>query len=82
MKNTKEVQSILTAIYAINKTSEHEDQDLSLILDYAFRRLFGSNTNLLLLACIRKTKTQIMPEVLQMLELNTQYKQYLEEYQK
>lgn len=30
MKNTKEVKAILTAIFAINRTSEHEDKDVSL----------------------------------------------------
>ena len=56
MKNTKEIKAILTAIFAINKTSEREDKDISRILDYAFRRLFESNTNLLQLACIGKRK--------------------------
>lgn len=64
MKNSKEVKAILTAIFAINRTDEHADKDISLILDYAFRRLFGANTNLLLLACLGKTKEQIMPEVM------------------
>lgn len=82
MKNTKELQSILTAIFAINKTSIHEDKDISLILDYAFRRLFGANTNLLLLACVGKTKEQILPELMTLLKNNTQYKKYLEEYEK
>ena len=36
MKNTKEIKAIFTAIFAINKTSEHEDKDISKILDYAF----------------------------------------------
>ena len=36
MKHTNEVQAILTAIFAINKTSEREDKDISRILDYAF----------------------------------------------
>ena len=80
MKHTNEIQTILTAVFAINRTSEHEDKDISLVLDYAFRRLFGSNTNLLTLACIGKTKKQILPEVTQLLERNTGYKQYLEEY--
>ena len=80
MKNTKEVQPILTAIFVINRTSGHEDKDISLILDYAFRRLFGANTNLLLLACVGKTKEQIMPEVMQVLKADTQYEQYLEDY--
>lgn len=82
MKHTNEVQSILTAIFAINRTSEHEDKDISLVLDYAFRRFFGANTNLLILACLGKTKEQIMPEVKQLLETCTQYNQYLEDYKK
>ena len=82
MKHTDELQPILTAIFAINRTSECEDKDISLVLDYAFRRFFGANTNLLTLACIGKTKEQIMPEVRQLLETGTQYKQYLEDYKK
>lgn len=82
MKHTDEVQPILTAIFAINRTNEHEDKDITLVLDYSFRRLFGANTNLLLLSCIGKTKEQIMPEVMQVLNESTQYKKYLEEYKK
>ena len=80
MKHTNEVQAILTAIFAINRTSEHEDKDITLVLDYAFRRLFGANTNLLILSCIGKTKEQMMPEVREVLKTYTQYEKYLEEY--
>ncbi len=79
MKHTDEVRAILTVIFAINKTSEHEDKDITLVLDYAFRRLFGTNTNLLLLSCIGKTKEQMMPEVREVLKTYTQYEKYLEE---
>lgn len=82
MKHTNELEAILTAIFAINRTSEHEDKDISFILDYAFRRLFGANTNLLILACIGKTKEEIMPEIRQVLDSTTLYTQYLEEYKK
>lgn len=82
MKNTKEIKAILTAIFAINRTGGHEDKDVSLILDYAFRRMFGANTILLLLACLGKTKEQIMPEVMQVLRTDTQYEKYLEDYRK
>ena len=82
MKHTNELEAILTAIFAINRTSEHEDKDIYLILDYAFRRLFGANTNLLILACIGKTKEEIMPEIKQVLDSTTFYTQYLEEYKK
>ena len=79
MKHTDEVQAILTAIFAINRTSEHEDKDITLVLDYAFRRFFGANTNLLLLSCIGKTKEQMMPEVRKVLKIYTQYEKYMEE---
>lgn len=69
----------MTAIFAINRTSVIEDKDIALVLDYAFRRLFGANTNLLLLSCIGKTKEQMMPEVREMLKIYTQYEKYLEE---
>ena len=81
MKNTKEVQAILTAIFAINRTGAN-DKDITLILDYAFRRLFGANTNLLMLACVGKDKQQMMPEVMQLMRADTQYEKYLEEYKK
>ena len=80
MKHTDEVQATLTAIFAINRTSAHEDKDITLVLNYAFRRFFGANTNLLLLSCVGKTKEQMMPEVREMLKIYTQYEKYLEEY--
>ncbi len=80
MKNTKEVQAILTAICCINQASEYRDDDISKICDYAFRRLFGSNTNLLMLCCVGRSKEEMMPEIMQVLEQDTQYKKYLEEY--
>lgn len=80
MKNTKEILPILTAIFAINRTNENEDKDITLILDYAFRRILGGNTNLLILACAGKTKQEIMSEVSKLLNQETKYQQYLEEY--
>lgn len=82
MKHSNEVQAILAAIFAINRTNEHEDKDITLVLNYSFGRLFGANTNLLMLSCIGKSKEEIMPEVMQMLEKTTQYKKYLEEHKK
>ena len=34
MKNTKEVQAILTAICCINQTSEHKDDDIYIYKNY------------------------------------------------
>ncbi len=78
MKNSKEVLTILSAIYYINRTGGHEDEDIDSLLDYAFWRLFGANRNLLMLACIGQTKEMIMPQVTAMLEKDTQYLEYLE----
>lgn len=77
MKNLDELKFLLVSIFAINQTNGHKDNDISLILDYTFRRFYGSNTNLFLLACAGKTKEQVMPEVQKLLE-HTQYKNYLE----
>ena len=80
MKHTNEIPTILAAIFAINRTRETEDKDITLVLDYAFRRLYGVNTNLLVLACIGKRKDQIMSEVMQALKATTQYEKYSEDY--
>ena len=82
MRNTKEIQSILTAIYCINYTRLPRDVDIHNILNYAFYRLFGTNTNLITLCCIGRNKEQMLPEVINMLESDTQYKKYLEENHK
>ena len=79
-KKLDELKFLLTSVLVINQTNEHKDNDISLILDYTFRRLYGTNTNLFLLACAGKTKEQIMPEI-QKLLANTQYKKYMEEYE-
>ena len=47
MKNTKELKPILIAILCINRTNGNTDNDIEKLCDYAFCRLFGTNTNLL-----------------------------------
>ncbi|WP_438848416.1 hypothetical protein [Anaerocaecibacter muris] len=79
MKNTKEVQAILTAIFCLNRTGDRNEQ-INLICDYAFRRLFGANTNLLSLACIGQSKEEMEKQVNEMLEMETEFKKYMEEY--
>lgn len=78
MKKLDELEFLLTSVFVINQTNGHKDNVISLILDYAFRRFYGANTNLFLLACTGKTKEQIMPEVQKLLE-HTQYNNYLED---
>lgn len=81
MKNTKEIQPILTAIFCLNRTSERNKQ-IDLVCDYAFRRLFGANTNLLSLACIGQSKETMEQQVQYLLEQETEFKKYLEDYKK
>ena len=73
MRNTKEIKPILTALYCINFLG-NKDDDIDKILKYAFNSIFNSNTNLLTLACIGKTKESAMPEILHLLKEETLYK--------
>lgn len=73
MRNTKEIKPILTALYCINLLG-NKDEDIEKILKYAFNRIFDSNTNLLTLACVGKTKEEVMPEIWQLLSEDTKFK--------
>ena len=81
MRNTKELKTILSVLFYLNRLGVN-DEDITKLLDYTFRRVFNSNTNLLILACVGRTKDTSMPEIMQILEQDTEYKQYLEEYKK
>lgn len=76
MKNTKEVQTILTAIFALNQCSENKDCNISQIIDYAFRRLYGANTNLLILATIGKKYPDMIDEIEELLHQDTKFEEY------
>ena len=80
MKNTKEIDAIMTAIHCINVVSEHRDPDIMRLTDYFFRRILGYNSNLKTIYCVGQTKETIMPVLMQLLEEDTEYKKYLEEY--
>lgn len=82
MKNLKELQPILAAIYCINRTNGNDDKDIRHLLDYAFHRILNNTTNLLLVACVGRTKKDVMPELMKLLKEDTQYLQYLEEHNK
>ena len=82
MKNTKEIDAIMTAIHCINVVSEHRDPDIMRLTDYFFRRVLGYHSNLKTIYCVGQTKETIMPVLMQLLEEDTEYKKYLEEYAK
>ncbi len=78
MKNSKELKAVLTAIHCINFVSEHKDEDIYKLVDYAIQRCFDGNTNLLSLHCIGQTKESIMPQINELLENETQYLQFIQ----
>ena len=59
MKNTKEIIPVLSAIYCINRTNGNEDTYITELLKYLFLRCMNGNANMLMLACVGKTKEQI-----------------------
>ena len=61
-KKLDELKFLLASVFVINRTNEHKDSDISLILDYAFRRLYGANTNLFLLAARERQKNRSCPK--------------------
>ncbi len=76
MKNTKELKPLLTAIYCINRTNGNEDKDIAELLEYLFLKCMDGNTNMLTLACIGKTKKQLMLEINELLNQETQFNKY------
>lgn len=80
MRNLKELNAILTAIHCINYLNEPRDNDIFKLTDYAFRRIFGCNSNLKSACCIGRTKETMMPILMKLLEEDTEYMQYLQEY--
>lgn len=78
IKNTKELYAILSSIFCINSTGSR-DNDINNIVEYAFERVLNGNTNLLVLGCIGRHKEQILPEVMQILNQDTQYQKFLKE---
>lgn len=80
MRNLKELNAILTAIHCINYLNTPRDNDIWKLTDYAFRRIFGGNSNLKSACCIGQTKESMMPVLMKILEEDTQYLEYLQEY--
>lgn len=76
MKHIKEIRTILAVLYYLNQTG-NKDQMITNVLEYAFNRIFSSNANSLLFACAGYTQEQAMPAIMQILEKETQYKQYI-----
>lgn len=79
MKNTKEMHALITAVYCINKTNGNEDKDITNLCRYIFLQCMNGNPNMLDILCIGKTKEELLPSLMQILEEETQFKKYMED---
>lgn len=79
MKNTKEINALITAIYCINRTNGSEDKDISNICRYILLHCTNGNPNMLEMLCIGQTKETMLPYLMQILEEETKYKKYMED---
>lgn len=80
MRNLKELNAILTAIHLLNYIDENRNKDIMLLTDYAFRRIFDCNSNMKTAICLGASKENVRAAVIQLLEEDTKYKEYLKEY--
>lgn len=73
MKNTKELQAILTSIFVLNETSEHKNEEIAKICEYAFLRVLEANTNLLILSTVGQKYSDMKEQVKELLAGETKY---------
>ena len=73
MKNTKELQAILTSIFVLNETSEHKNEEIAKICEYAFLRVLEANTNLLILSTVGQKYYDMKEQVRELLAKETKY---------
>ena len=75
MKRIKEIEPILTSIYALNHFGEKEK--LALVTEYALHELCNSNTNMLKLIVFSSKKQNIIKDVLSLLEAETKFNDFI-----
>jgi hypothetical protein len=71
MRHTDEIYAILTAIYCINETTT-KDEDIAKLIEYAFYRVYKEGVCDLKQICVQKQKSDIMSNLLLLLESETE----------
>ena len=71
MRHTDEIHAILTAIYCINETTA-KDEDVAKLIEYAFYRVYKGGVYNLKELCAQKQKSDVMPDLLLLLESETE----------
>lgn len=82
MKNTKEINALITAIYCINNTNGNEDKDIKNLCRYIFFNCTNGNPNMLDVLCVGMTKETMLPYLMELLGEETQFKKYMEKVNK
>ena len=72
MRHTDEIHAILTAIYCINETTT-KDEDAAKLIEYAFYRVYKEGIYDFKELCAEKQKSDVMPDLLLLLESETEY---------
>ena len=72
MRHTDEIHAILTAIYCINETTA-KDEDVAKLIEYAFYRVYKEGVSNFKELCTQKQKSDVMPDLLLLLESETEY---------
>ena len=73
MKNTKELQAILSAIYLLNRMDETPNPEIDKLCEYAFRHCMECNTAMLLLAAIGQDYLTMKEQVNALLQRETKF---------
>ena len=72
MRHTDEIHAILSAIYCINETTA-KDEDIAKLIEYAFYRVYKEGDCELKELCTEKQKSDIMPDLMSILQSETEY---------
>ena len=72
MRHTDEIHAILTAIYCINETTA-KDEDIAKLIEYAFYRVYKEGVYDLKELCSKKQKSDVMPDLMLILQSETEY---------
>ena len=72
MRHTDEIHAILTAIYCINETTA-KDHDIAKLIEYAFYRVYKEGVYDLKELCVEKQKSDVMPDLMLILQSETEY---------
>ena len=76
MKRTKEIETILTAIFVLNHINENNEQ-IALLSEYALHDICEANSNMVKLITCTGNKADLTTWIKNLLENDTKYNDFL-----